>query len=779
MADELVIWQDWPAEHWYDALPIGNGRLGAMVYGGQRVERIGLDEGTFWSGGASADNNPPNGPQRIAKIRQKLADGDAAGAQALSEEIIGRKLNYGTHLRLGNLRMVFDNSLEGMAEYRRELDLDSALASVGYTWYGITFRREVFASHPDQVLVVRLTCSQPAGLGLRLWLDGDEQPFEVRREGDDCLVMDCRARETTHSDGQTGVDGHVRLRVLADGGELSAVGTQLRVDRADAVTLLVAMGTTWNGADPVTQCRAQVDAAARKAYAELREAHLSDHRSLFRRAALDLGPSPHPDWPLWRRLAAARDGQDDAGLCALLFQFGCYMLMCSSRADSPLPAHLLGIWNDNVAARIGWTCDYHLDINTQMNYWIAERANLSECHQPLFRWISERLMPSGRHTARTLYGMPGWVAHVVANAWGYSAPGWSTYWGIFPTGGVWTATHLWEHYRYTGDCQFLAETAYPVLREAAEFCLEYLSRDPATGWLVGGPASSPENTYRLGDGTYTVCMSPTVDRVLLEELFRDCIEAARTLGCDAELAQRIESALGALPPYQVGRYGQLQEWLADHEEAIPGHRHTSHLLGLFPYDQITPVDTPELARAARVSMERRQAADGYEEGSWARNNLTLFYARLEDGAAAYRSLTTLFREECEDSLMANRLGGRLRPYEMDFNTGAAAGIAEMLLQSKRGAIHLLPALPPAWPQGQARGLCAHGGFEVDLRWSGGRLQQAQIRAGLDGPCQVCTAEQISITCDGEAVAVRRAGPQTWKFQASAGHTYEVRTADGG
>jgi len=342
----------------------------------------------------------------------------------------------------------------------------------------------------------------------------------------------------------------------------------------------------------------------------------------------------------------------------------------------------------------------------------------------------------------------------VANAWGYSAPGWSTYWGIFPTGGVWIALHLWEHYAFTGDRAFLAQTAYPVLKEAAEFFLGYLNEDARTGWLIGGPACSPENDYRVAGQRYTLCLGPTVDRVLLAELFGCCSAAARDLGVDADFAARLTAARGQLPPYQIGAHGQLQEWLEDHEEATPSHRHTSHLLGLFPFDQITPEETPELAAAARVSLERRQQAPHYEEGSWARNNMTLFYARLKDGEAAYRSLMTLFRAESADSLM---MGPRLAPYhayEMDYNTGAAAGIAEMLLQDKRGAIHLLPALPSAWPEGSVTGLRARGGFVIDLTWHAGRLTETVIASPGGGQTTV-RYETRAVTLTFEPGAVKR------------------------
>lgn len=508
-------------------------------------------------------------------------------------------------------------------------------------------------------------------------------------------------------------------------------------------------------------------------YESLRAEHVKDHQHWFRRASLDLGPSPHPDWPLDQRIKAVRQGEDDPHLCALLFQFGRYLLIGSSRPDSPLPAHLTGAWNDNHACRIAWTCDYHLDINTQMNYWITELTNLSECHQPLFRWIENTLVPSGRKTAQTLYGLPGWVAHIFSNPWGFTAWGWSTWWGVYPTGGVWVATDLWDHYCFTGDREFLRAQAYPILKEAAEFCLAYLIKDPQTGWLVSGPSNSPENAFRDHDHVYSVGLGPTVDRVLIHEMFSICIEASQILELDEDFRVQLTIARDQLPPYQIGKHGQVQEWLEDYEEAIPGHRHTSHLLGLFPFAQISPFDTPELAEAARVSVERRIAASDYEEGAWARNNITLFYARLHDSAAAYDSLTTLFRKEAGNSLF---IGTRLAPanaYELDYNTGASAGIAEMLLQSHSGGLMLLPALPDAWSQGHVQGLRARGGFEVAIQWKNHQVGESRIRSTIGGSCRIHLPVQSKVMCQGVKIQTKDVSPQGIEFVTEADKEYVI------
>ena len=766
------FWYAKPAGCWENGLPLANGRMGAMLCGGARSERIYLSETTFWSGEPSQENNPPDGPETFVAVRELLLNGDIAAGNRLARKMEGRKLNYGTNLPFGNLRLYFSQMELDERDYRRELDLDAGIASVRYQANGVEFQREGFVSAAAQVLVLRLTCSAPGSLNLRVALDGDEQPYRTTHAGDDTLLMAVRALETQHSDGHSGVEGHARLQVLARGGRTYALDGQLGVEQASEVLILLAWGTTFKCNNPLVRCQERITAAVQKDFETLRAEHIQEHQSWFRRAGLEIGAGPGAtSLPLDERIEAVRQGADDPGLTALLFQFGRYLLIGSSRPDSPLPAHLTGAWNDNKACRIGWTCDFHLDINTQMNYWIAELTNLNECHRPLFEWIEHTLAPSGRQTARALYDLPGWAAHIVSNAWGFSAWGWSIFWGVFPTGGVWTAAHLWDHYRFTGDREFLARQAYPLLKEAAEFCLAYLVRDQHTGWLVSGPANSPENPFLVEGETYTVAMGPTVDRVLIYELFGAVIEAGRLLDLDTELRERLVSARAQLPPYQVGKHGQLQEWLEDYEEAVPGHRHTSHLLGLFPFAQISPRATPELAMAARVTLERRIHATGYEEGAWARNNLTLFYARLGDRKAAYQSLMTLFRQEAGDSLLT---GTRLAPaqaYEMDYNTGATAGIAEMLLQSQAGEIELLPALPEAWPEGRFAGLRARDGFEIALTWRDGRPLELHIRSLLGRTCKVRGAEGLRAAWEG---AVQRRDEGVIEFETKAGEEYILR-----
>ncbi len=780
MPDDLTIFYTQPATQWCDALPVGNGRLGAMVYGGPRAERLYLSDLTFWSGEPSLENNNPDGPEIVPEVRRLLMDGDIAGGNKLAEQLEGRKLNYGTNLPVGNLHLFMSHTDDGLRTYRRDLNLDTAIAGVSYELDGVNYRREVFASHPDGLLVMRISADRAGAVGLRVDLDGDEQPFataieELAADGA-TLCMDVLAREHFHSDGKTGVDGHVRLRLRAEGGQVKSYGGQLIVEDSDAVTLYLAIETTFRCENPVGACRQRLAAALALPYEDLKQRHINDHQILFRRASLDLGPSPRSTQPVDQRIAAIQSGEDDPALAALLFQFGRYLLIGCSRPDSPLPAHLLGVWNDNVACRIGWTCDYHLDINTQMNYWIAETTGIPECHAPLLRWIEEELAPAGRQTARSLYDLPGWVAHIFSNAWIFTANGWSTWWGMHPTGGVWIATHLWDHYAFSGDRDFLARHAYPVLKEAAEFFLAYLVEDPASGWLLSGPSNSPENTFIYEGEVYPVCLAPTTDNILLRELFSDCVEASIILDMDEDLRGQWEDACAKLPPFQIGKHGQLQEWLADYDEAQPHHRHTAHLLGGFPFAQITPDGTPDLAEAARVSIARREGAPGgYEEGSWARNLIMLYHARLHDSEAAYASLNTLFQVEADRSLM---MGTKIAPrnaYEMDYNTGATAGIVEMLMQSQQGVIHLLPALPAAWPSGQVTGLCARGGFEVDLAWADGQLTSATVRSRLGGACRVRASRPLNVSCKGQSIDAEKVAPNTIVFASDVGAEYELST----
>jgi len=772
--NSLVLWYRQPASRWMESLPVGNGRLGAMVFSGVDCERIALNESTLWSGEPGSRDNPP-AREHLAEIRGALFEGRYAQAQGMCRRyVLGRRKNYGTHLPMGDLLLRFADTGNDIGEYRRELDLDQAVARVAYTVRGTRYEREILCSNVDQVLVLRLTSSTPGQLSFEVAIDGGENPSEVHADGTDVLVVTGQAYENKHSNGQCGVGFRGQVKVVASGGNIAASDKALKVEHADAATLLVAINTDFGGRDPGNLCQTQLDAAAKKTYGQIRDAHVADHQRLFRRVDLDLGTTDAAALPTDQRLERLQNGGDDPQLVTTFFQYGRYLLIAGSRENSPLPTNLQGIWNDNLACKMGWTCDFHLDINTQQNYWPAEVCNLSECHEPLFDFI-ESLRAPGRRTARETYGCTGWVCHAVTNAWGYTAPGWGLTWGAHATAGVWLASHLWDHYVFTGDRAFLGGRAYPVLKEAAEFFLEYMVEHPQYRYLVTGPSPSPENAFIAPDGSRSSeSMGPTCDTVLVRDLFSHCIEASHILGTDAEFAAKLETALAKLPPLRVGKYGQLQEWLEDFEDAIPNHRHMCHLIALYPFSQITVNETPELAKAARVTIERRINRPDWEDVEWSRGNLINFYARLADGELAHDSVLGLLRKLTDTNLLTFSVGGIAGApqniFVIDGNSSGTAGIAEMLLQSHGGEINLLPALPRCWPNGRVTGLRARGGFEVDIAWNEGRLTESTIRATIGGTCRIRTPLPVQIKTTGRETSVQRPEPRVVELPVSAGDT---------
>lgn len=736
--NNLTLWYTHPAKEWNEALPVGNGSLGGMIFGGLEEERIQLNEKTIWAGGREDFENP-KARASLKQVRKLLFESRYAEAQQLAQEtLMGNKKNMSAYQTMGDLRFRFDHNFAEAQNYRRELDLNRGVASVMYSIGDVNFSRTFFVSAPDKVFVIKITADKKNALNFSMSLDRPGKKAAITASKEAISFFE-------HINDGKGVKLAAKVRMVANDGQVISENNSIRVSGATSCLIFLTAATDYYGSDPVSVTEEVNEVSSGKSFDTLMGSHVKDYQEYFNRVKFDLETTDAVYFPTDQRLAALRKGNIDPQLLVLYYQFGRYLLISSSRPGT-LPANLQGLWADGLNPP--WDADYHININIQMNYWPAEATNLSELHQPFFVFL-DSLRRDGRRTAKSMYGSRGVAAHFTTDAWFFTEPYGRTQWAMWPMGFAWSVTHAWEHYLYNEDTRFLSTVAYPLLKDASMFCLDWLVRNPHTGLLVSGPSISPENTFRTKQGEIaTMVMGPTMDHMIIRHVLEATKSAASVLQVDLTLQNQITSALAKLSPTKVGSDGRIMEWTEEFAEPEPGHRHISHLYGLFPGNEINMKRNPELLEAARKTIDYRLKHGGGHTG-WSRAWIVNFFARLRDGEAAYDNLIDLLEKSTLPNLFDNH-----PPFQIDGNFGAVSGITEMLMQSHANEIEILPALPSQWKEGTVGGLRARRGFEVDISWKNGVLHRVTIRSSRGNLCRLRYKEHfIEIPTTASAVYV--------------------------